>query len=80
MEDLERYAWEIAIQSGHDYGTTLNEVRRLATGKGQEMAYKIADLRSKLPTDRHNRRKLDRILGLSKGATRKRAASLKAVR
>lgn len=80
MEDLERYAWEIAIQSGQAYGTTLNAVRRLATGKGQEVSYKNVDARLKAPTNRQQKRRFMRMLGVSKGATKKRAASLKVVR
>lgn len=80
MQDLERYAWGIAIQSGQDYETTLNAVRRLATGKGQEMAYKNIDARLKAPTNRQRKRHIMKRLGLLKGATRKRAASLKVVR
>lgn len=79
MQDLERYAWGIAIQSGQDYETTLNAVRRLATGKGREMVYKIGGPR-KAPANREQRRRFMRILGLSKGATKKRTASLKVVR
>lgn len=80
MNDLERYAWEIAIQSGQDYETTLCEVRRLATGKGQNMAYKSIDAKVKAPTNREQRRKWLRMFGLLKGASKKRTASLKAVR
>ena len=79
MQDLERYAWGIAIQSGQDYETTLNEVRRLTTRKGQGMVYKIGGPR-KAPANREQRRRFMRILGLAKGATKKRTASLKAVR
>lgn len=79
MQDLERYAWQIAIQSGQDYQTTLNEVRRLTQRKGQGMVYKIGGPR-KAPANREQRRRFMRILGLSKGATKKRTASLKAVR
>ena len=43
------------------------------------MVYKIGGPR-KAPANREQRRRVMRILGLSKGATKKRAASLKVVR
>lgn len=44
------------------------------------MAYKSIDARVKAPTNREQRRRLMKRLGVLKGATKKRTASLKAVR
>ncbi len=44
------------------------------------MAYKSIDARTKTPTNREQRRKLMKQLGMLKGATMKRTASLKIVR
>lgn len=44
------------------------------------MAYKNIDAKVKAPTDRAQRRKIMRMFGLLKGASKKRTASLKVVR